>query len=111
MVECYDITGMAHGAPLGTGDGIDQCGSEGAFLIEAGISSSYHIANFFGLTERVQPSHAERSKELATMPPAIEAENVSESAREQGFTKKGVRRHVDIEGIITKALTAAGLMK
>ena len=29
-------------------------GAEGAFLIEAGISSSYHIANFFGLTERIR---------------------------------------------------------
>jgi feruloyl esterase len=110
-VECYTITGMAHGAPLGTGDGIDQCGSEGAFLIEAGISSSYHIANFFGLTARVQPSRAERSREMATMPPAIEAEIVSESAPERGSKNRSGRRHVDIEGIITKALTAAGLMK
>ena len=37
----------------------ERYGAEGAFLIEAGISSSYHIASFFGLTERVsQPRRA-----------------------------------------------------
>lgn len=111
VVECYDITGMAHGAPLGTGDGIDQCGSEGAFLIEAGISSSYHIANFFGLTVRMHTPRTEMSRELATVAPTIEAEIVSDSAPERGFEKARARRHVNIEGIITKALTAAGLLK
>ncbi len=111
VVECYDITGMAHGTPLGTGGGIDQCGLPGAFLIEAGISSSYHIASFFGLTARVHAHPAETSRQLATVQPAIEAEIFSEPAKDRRSSKKGRRRPVDIEGIITKALTAAGLMK
>src|SRR3954447_26729935 len=53
VVESYTITDMAHGTPLGTADNDQRYGAEGAFLIEAGISSSYHIANFFGLTERM----------------------------------------------------------
>ena len=53
VVESYTITDMAHGTPLGIADNDERYGAEGAFLIEAGISSSYHIANFFGLTERV----------------------------------------------------------
>jgi feruloyl esterase len=111
VVECYDIKGMAHGAPLGTGDGIDQCGSEGAFLIEAGISSSYHIAKFFGLTAKMHSPRTETSRELATTAPTVEAEIVSDSAPERGFAKARAKRHVNIEGIITKALTAAGLLK
>ena len=51
IVESYTITDMAHGTPLGIGDNDERYGAQGAFLIEAGISSSYHIANFFGLTE------------------------------------------------------------
>src|SRR5205807_6225695 len=65
VVESYTITNMAHGAPLGTADNGQRIGAEGAFLIEAGISSSYHIANFFGLTQRVQqPKAASPSAKL-----------------------------------------------
>ncbi len=40
-------------------DNDERYGSQGAFLIEAGISSSYHIASFFGLTDWIsQPKEA-----------------------------------------------------
>ena len=59
VVESYTITNMAHGTPLGVADNDERYGEAGAFLIEAGISSSYHIAKFFGLTGRVhQPKAA-----------------------------------------------------
>src|SRR6202035_5732708 len=70
LVESYTITDMAHGTPLGTADNDEQYGAQGAFLIEAGISSSYHIANFFGLTEWIR-----QPKETAR-------ETVKENARE-----------------------------
>src|ERR1700722_17432428 len=64
VVETYTITDMAHGTPLGLADDDERYGAQGAFLIEAGISSSYHIASFFGLTEWIaQPQEA--SKETA----------------------------------------------
>ena len=59
IVESYTITDMAHGTPLGVADNDERYGAQGAFLIEAGISSSYHIASFFGLTEWIgQPKEA-----------------------------------------------------
>ena len=58
-MESYTITDMAHGTPLGIADNDERYGAQGAFMIDAGISSSYHIASFFGLTDRVhQPSEA-----------------------------------------------------
>jgi len=42
---------MAHGTPLATGSSHGHCGVPGAFLLEVGISSSYHIAKFWGLTK------------------------------------------------------------
>ena len=58
-VESYTITDMAHGTPLGVADNDERYGAQGAFLIEAGISSSYHIASFFGLTDWIgQPKEA-----------------------------------------------------
>ncbi len=51
VVESYTIAGMAHGAPLATGSGGNHCGAAGPFLLDVGISSSYHIAKFWGLTK------------------------------------------------------------
>ena len=50
LVESYTITHMAHGTPLATGEADFECGAVGPFLLEVGISSSFHIAKFFGLT-------------------------------------------------------------
>jgi poly(hydroxyalkanoate) depolymerase family esterase len=54
IVESFNITNMAHGTPLGLADNDERYGKQGAFLIEAGISSSYHIAKFFGLTNWIR---------------------------------------------------------
>src|ERR1700728_4917144 len=51
VIESYAIADMAHGTPLSTGHADAQCGAAGPFLLEAGISSSFHIARFFGLTQ------------------------------------------------------------
>jgi feruloyl esterase len=52
VIESYTIPGMAHGTPLATGRAEQSCGIPGPFLLDVGISSSYHIAKFWGLTER-----------------------------------------------------------
>jgi feruloyl esterase len=52
IIESYTIAGMAHGAPLATGPDHSRCGMPGAFMLDVGISSSYHIAKFWGLTTR-----------------------------------------------------------
>jgi feruloyl esterase len=50
VIESYTIAGMAHGAPLATGPADTHCGIPGVFELDVGISSSYHIAKFWGLT-------------------------------------------------------------
>jgi poly(hydroxyalkanoate) depolymerase family esterase len=50
VIELYTIDGMAHGAPLATGPAETDCGVPGAFVLDVGISSSYHIAKFWGIT-------------------------------------------------------------
>ena len=126
VVESYTITDMAHGTPLGLAGNDEPYGAEGAFLIEAGISSSYHIADFFGLTGRLNPA-AEAAK-------PVPASNIVRSAATESLqssdlaatlwskSHKPVRQHspapsepkrrgIDVGGVITRALTAAGLMK
>jgi len=125
VVESYTITNMAHGTPLGTADNDERYGEAGAFLIEAGISSSYHIANFFGLTARLQPKEAptgisrERAGTIAmTVPvPAPEPDLATTlwprptAVRQTGQSRTLRRRAVEVSDVITRALTAAGLMK
>lgn len=133
IVESYTITDMAHGTPLGIGDNDERYGAQGAFLIEAGISSSYHIANFFGLTERIwqgQEASPAISGEAAKPTPKISKPVPVASpvaARIPDFTgilwplamperrpeprPQPRRRGIDVGEVITRALTAAGLMK
>lgn len=128
IVESYTITDMAHGTPVGVADNDERYGAQGAFLIEAGISSSYHIANFFGLTEWIrQPKQdlKEASKEASkeavkTIPPAASVPvpdlttmlwplALPSCQAEPPLEPR--RRAIDVSAVITRALTAAGLMK
>lgn len=49
VIEEYIIGRMGHGTPLRTG-GDEGLGEEGKYMLEVGISSTRHIANFWGLT-------------------------------------------------------------
>jgi poly(hydroxyalkanoate) depolymerase family esterase len=65
VIESYTIAGMAHGAPLATGVADTHCGIPGAFVLDVGISSSYHIAKFWGLTARRRESADARPRPLS----------------------------------------------
>ena len=133
VVESYTITDMAHGTPLGKAENDQRYGEAGPFLIEAGISSSHHIANFFGLTGGI-PKLAESASRasgespsakliplaspISTRPPdlgrilqplATAARPAKPAARPKAKTKR--RRVLDVGAVIARALTAAGLMK
>jgi poly(hydroxyalkanoate) depolymerase family esterase len=141
VVESYTITDMAHGTPLGTAEDDERYGAQGAFLIEAGISSSYHIANFFGLTEWIRQPEVvaaeapmkdiakQAAKETpktipADQPVAATAPDLTkvlwplttlhsrpEPGRRSEPPRPPRRRGIDVGAVITRALTAAGLMK
>ena len=112
VVESYTINNMSHGTPLGIGENDEQYGMKGAFLIEAGISSSYHIAKFFGLTERIhKPKEAETS--VVDHPSIVLPRRLTltETADRPEHRTQARSRGIDVGAVITKALTAAGLMK
>ena len=129
IVESYTITAMAHGTPLGKAENDQRYGKEGPFLIEAGISSSHHIANFFGLTGGI-PKIAKSSPRANVESPSAKliplASPISTLAPDLGKilqplmtaaqpakpkAKAKRRRVLDVGDVITRALTAAGLMK
>jgi poly(hydroxyalkanoate) depolymerase family esterase len=57
LIEMYSITGMGHGTPLATSGG-DACGASGPHMLEANISSTRRIAEFWGLTDSVHAGRA-----------------------------------------------------
>lgn len=113
LVESYAITDMAHGTPLGLADNDQRYGVEGAFLIEAGISSSYHIAKFFGLTDWIADAAKAEARPAAkpVLPPAPHLARSIRAAEQPAEPKREQGRGFDLGQIITRALTAAGLMK
>ncbi len=136
IIESYTITDMAHGTPLGTADNDERYGMQGAFLIEAGISSSYHIAKFFGLTEWIRqpqsvakpapPPRAAMESPSARLIPLVSPistsvpdlsqvlwplTTVNRPAGPSPEPQRERRRGIDVGAVITRALTAAGLMK
>jgi hypothetical protein len=98
-------------------------------MIEAGISSSYHIASFFGLTDRVHQSSeaskpvtaAATSPTITVAPPAFAPPSAPElnaipwplavSPSHAKSRRPPRRPAIDVGAVITRALTAAGLMK
>jgi poly(hydroxyalkanoate) depolymerase family esterase len=120
LVEAYAITGMAHGTPLATGKVEGACGAPGPFLLPVGISSSYHIAKFFGIAgARV---HAERNafleKDLLKIPSPSPHHAAAEAVLDGEILDKDdepIRPEsappLHIGAIINNALRAAGLIK
>lgn len=72
-IEYWTLPGIAHGAPLATA-GDERCGAPGPFLLDAGISSSWRIARFWGLTGgQVQDGGDAAAKIAAVKAAAVKA--------------------------------------
>ena len=141
LIESYTITGMTHGAPLDLGGEEHPCGTAAPFFHDVGISSTYQIARFWGLPEtrpeaaatahrswRVtptpEPAYARARPSSEKMPTiyvdsagrahTADVFSAKESAPDRGAERFGSDQQgldVDVHGIITKSLEAAGLLK
>lgn len=110
-LEEFQISGMGHGTPLSSADHI---GSPCAFMLDARISSTRHIADVWLLTGADRPSaqqpeaSAQRSEEnrLVTVPrPVANVEAPVPSSTAAPKPVSGVGK------VIEDALRAAGLMR
>jgi poly(hydroxyalkanoate) depolymerase family esterase len=116
LIEAYTITDMAHGTPLAIGGAEGACGAPGPFLLPVGISSSYHIAKFFGIAV----ARAPLERDMVTLSPApgryaaeesvLEGE-VLDKDEEVIFQQEPMPPLSEIEAVINRALRAAGLIK
>jgi poly(hydroxyalkanoate) depolymerase family esterase len=126
VIESYSITRMAHGTPLATAQAEIGCGEAGPFLLEAGISSSFHIAKFFGLAgeDWIRPENTSLDDEVIPdvlpVPHHLERPNPQQPPLGPMALSRGMEstrppsnlmHGIDIGAVITRALEAAGLMK
>ena len=128
LLEAYTITNMAHGTPLAIGEAEGACGAAGPFLLQVGISSSYHIAKFFGIAGaqlrqrapaqstglQLAPAQA-RLEAPAAAAPVLEAEVLEGEVlnRDEGPAphQQPTPPYLDVGAVINKALRTAGLIK
>jgi feruloyl esterase len=127
LIESYTITNMAHGTPLATGEVEGACGVAGPFLLPVGISSSYHIAKFFGIaaSHTRQSTPAERRMVTLSHSPTplkdyasgagledevLEGEVLGKEDQSTQF-QDAMPPYSEIGAVINKALRAAGLIK
>ncbi len=123
VVEAYTIAGLGHGTPIDAGSP-DGVGASGAYILDAGISSTHHIARFWGLTEAAgegrstaRPAPAERTAVLTLEHAAAPAERTLPPPSPQPRPPEpepAVRQRSAVSGVqkvIEDALRAAGLMK
>lgn len=110
VIEAYEVIGMGHGTPLAV-SGPGACGGAGPYMLDVGISSTRHIAAFWGLAE-----------EVAAMPVEVEeGEGCDSLAREPAPIPFPVRKSVvpshqapgriNVGAIIEDALRRAGIMR
>ena len=119
VIESYAIPAMAHGTPLATGPSDEHVGVPGAFLLDVGISSSYHIAKFWGLTEHPRAVPIRRSESTSIVPArrrqdraTAETSGIAGDPVADALEAKSLRTNlIDVQAVITHALKAAGLMK
>jgi poly(hydroxyalkanoate) depolymerase family esterase len=133
VIEAITLRGMAHGVPVARHG--ERFGEVGPFFLDAGISSSHHIARFWGLAEAeaelpeiaaplisdartpvaegevlapVQPARAEPFNPNAIIAAAFAAAGLPVPKTAEGVTPAET---VAPEPIIEAALKAAGLKR
>jgi poly(hydroxyalkanoate) depolymerase family esterase len=95
VIESYAIPGMAHGTPLATGGSDKHCGIPGAFLLDVGISSSYHIAKFWGLTKRPRKLAEIFAKWMSAVKKAVASRWASLHPPRSALTTRSKPRQID----------------
>lgn len=103
LIEEYVIAGMAHGTPLNT-TAPDSTEVAGPHMLEAGISSTRRIADFWGIAEGI--AHRRDPLRPAEQRPSRQAQ-----ARAKVESSGAAPATLGVRKTIEDALRAAGLMR
>ena len=106
LVQYYSVAGMGHGTPLKTSGG-DSCGTAGAHMLEAGISSTTQIARSWGLV----PQGETRPQPIVVPPGAVAVRPVQKEALKAERLSAAPKAPIGVAKVIDDALRAAGLVR
>jgi poly(hydroxyalkanoate) depolymerase family esterase len=113
LIEAFSVRGMAHGVPLAS-SGENSCGATGPFFLDAGISSTHHVANFWHLSEGAR--EMPRVLTMVTEPQirtvgrsVVEATSNSDASSSHEKAERKTGRFLDPNVVIAAAFKAAGL--
>lgn len=107
VIEEITVAGMGHGTPLSTA-GEDGSGARGPYMLEAGISSTRHIARFWGLLDQSGETPAQPEiiqPHVAVAPSPRPMTNAKAAPKSKDYNPDFV------QCTIANALKAAGLMR
>lgn len=102
LLELVEIPAMGHGTPIAAKDP-DGIGQAGPFILDVGISSSEHLADFWGLIDSAQ------TRETTARSATALANRATPHLERLGSAPP--RHETGVEKIINDALRAAGLLK
>jgi poly(hydroxyalkanoate) depolymerase family esterase len=122
LIEDHLIAGMGHGTPLAPGEGVDRCGTAGAYMLDVGISSSHAIARFWGIADGAPKQAAApdaRSADAEPPTPNLPKPDITVAAAARRLEVTGRIPHragnaygaTGVQSVIEGALRSAGLMK
>jgi poly(hydroxyalkanoate) depolymerase family esterase len=114
-IESFTLAGIAHGVPLATTG--DSCGAPGPFFVDAGLSSTHHIAQFWGLDRDQRLSRVSvgelPAESLAGVPRrndlAAAGSKEQDAGRLETEATVGVHASLNPNDVIAAAFQAAGL--
>ena len=109
VLECFMVPGMQHGTPLdlGAADLDQSMGAAGPYMLDAGISSTWHMARSWGLLTAA--AEARTTPQPEARPASGLAGRLSAVLPE--FEVPAAARVGGVAAVIDKALRSAGLIK
>jgi poly(hydroxyalkanoate) depolymerase family esterase len=129
VIEAISVVGMGHGVPLASPTSPDAYGAPGPFFLDVGLSSTVHIADYFGFENGVgadtfrggfEPIHDETER-AAPIPDTLQQAGSRDpnSVIAAAFQAAGIpapamvpgRKGVDPNAIIEATLRASGLWR
>ena len=111
QLEVITLPALGHGTPIHAA----ELGAAAPFILEAGLSSTLHIAQFWGLSAKAAPIPVPKPAPVHIVPPAPEQPVPEQPVLDQIEATLAPRKprlvHEKVEQVIRAALKAAGLVK
>ena len=110
IVEAFSIAGMGHGTPLNPSMNADEVA--GAFMLDAGISSTLHSAQSWGILADSDAVLAGPGRtETATSPKPRPTRAAADTQATPPSAPPRRRGSIDVGQVINNALRSAGLLR